>query len=163
MWVGAAALLTATLVVFQFTRVAGDDRDPGRQRPGILDLGRLPEPAPQLTGVDLPEGRAAVIFFAAADRVDQLCRGLADDNDIDDEAVIVITAGSAADCPDWVGVADADLLAAADAFGMPEPRGGVAPTGYAVVDSAGRLRYRTLDPSSAQLLDEVETMMGAVQ
>lgn len=161
-WVGTAAVLIGVLVVFHVTRVAGDDPDPGRQRPGILDLGPLPEPAPQVPGVDVPEGRRAVVFFAAPHRVERLCRALAVDDELDEESVSLITVGSAPDCPQWVDVVDTDLVAVADAFGMPEPRGGVAPTGYAVVDSAGRLRYRTLDPFSARLLDEVDTIVGAV-
>jgi hypothetical protein len=33
--------------------------------------------------------------------------------------------------------------------------------GYAVVDSAGRVRYRTLDPSLINGLAEVETILRA--
>lgn len=162
-WVAAAAVLIAVLVVFQVTRVPGDDPDPGRQRPGILDLHELPRPAPQVPGVDLPEARAVVVFFAGRHRVEQLCRALAGDDELDDEAVILITSRSAPGCPESVDVVETDLVAAAAAFGLPEPRGDVEPTGYAVVDAAGRLRYRTLDPFSAHLLDEVDTMLGAVQ
>lgn len=41
------------------------------------------------------------------------------------------------------------------------PRDGGPPVGYAVVDRAGRVRYRTLDPTVADNLDEVETMVRA--
>lgn len=48
-------------------------------------------------------------------------------------------------------------------FGMPSPVNGGAPVGYAVVDAAGRIRYRTLDPQVAGHLEEVDTILSAVR
>lgn len=63
-WLVTAVLLSGLLAVGRLTRTSGDDPDPGRQRPGILDLGALPEPAPDVPGVDLRSGQAAVVFLA---------------------------------------------------------------------------------------------------
>jgi alkyl hydroperoxide reductase subunit AhpC len=51
--------------------------------------------------------------------------------------------------------------AVAKAYGMRVPRGGGPPVGYAVVDAAGAIRYRTLDPAVAERLREVGTIVSA--
>ena len=58
-------------------------------------------------------------------------------------------------------ISDVDGALAA-AYGMRSPRGGGAPVGYAVVDRAGAIRYRTLDPAVADQLSEVGTMVDAL-
>lgn len=47
------------------------------------------------------------------------------------------------------------------AYGLRRPVGGGPPVGYAVVDSHGQLRYRTPDPSVADELSEVRTIVDA--
>ncbi len=52
-----------------------------------------------------------------------------------------------------------------DALAMPvlgRPPGGGAPVGYAVVDAAGAIRHRALDPDVAEQLDEVTTIVAAL-
>ncbi|PLS75598.1 MAG: hypothetical protein CYG61_06425 [Actinobacteria bacterium] len=41
------------------------------------------------------------------------------------------------------------------------PRDGGPPTGYAVIDSEGRVRYRTLDPEVVDHLGEVAAILRA--
>ena len=48
-------------------------------------------------------------------------------------------------------------------FGLDRPRDGGAPVGYAVVDGRGDIRYRTLDPSVAAQLDEIDTILRAAK
>lgn len=156
-WCAAAVLGAAVIASVRSSQTPGDDVDPAWQRPGILDLGELPVPAPELTGVDLHVGSPTAVFFARQERADLLCAELSGWKRPAGLAVVVVAA-DAGSCPDGVATVNMEPLAAAEAFGLRRPRRGVAPAGYAIVDGAGRIRYRTLDPVAAQLLDEVSTM-----
>lgn len=161
-WLVSAVLLSGLLAVGRLTRTSGDDPDPGRQRPGILDLGALPQPAPEVPGVDLPAGQAAVVFLAPGATAGQLCARL-DDHELDAE-VVIVTDTAPGDCGDLaVAVAAADVARIGRAFGLPDPLRDPAPTGYVLVDADGQIRYRTLDPLAAELLDEVATMLRGVR
>ena len=160
-WIVSGLTLGGIVLAARGLRTPGDDPDPARQRPGILDLGPLPEPAPAVAGLELPGGRRAVVFFAAPDREQELCGALAASELAADEAVFVVKA-TPGSCAPGVRVVAADVARAADAFGLPSPRTASVATGYAVVDSSGRIRYRTLDPVAPALLDEVATMVGGV-
>jgi alkyl hydroperoxide reductase subunit AhpC len=48
-------------------------------------------------------------------------------------------------------------------FGLDRTSDGGAPVGYAVVDGHGDIRYRTLDPSVASQLDEIDTILRAAR
>lgn len=48
-------------------------------------------------------------------------------------------------------------------FGLDRPRDRGAPVGYAVIDGHGDIRYRTLDPSVAAQLDEIDTILRAAK
>lgn len=155
-WCAAAVLGAAVIASVRLSQTPGDDADPAWQRPGILDLGELPVPAPELTGVDLRAGSPTAVFFARQERADLLCAELSRWRRPAGLAVVVVAA-DAGSCPDGVATVEMEPSAAAEAFGLRRPRG-VAPTGYAIVDGAGWIRYRTLDPVAAELLDEVSTM-----
>lgn len=156
-WCGAAVLSAALLASVRLSQTPGDDVDPAWQRPGILDLGELPEPAPDLAGVDLRAGLPTAVFFADPERVQPLCGELSGWDRPPGLAAVVVAADPTS-CPDDVATVEADPSEAAEAFGLRRPRGAVDTTGYAIIDGAGRVRYRTLDPLAAQLLDEVSTM-----
>lgn len=144
-------------------QMGGDDPDPARQRPGLLDTGGLPVPSPRVDGVPRP-GRAAVVFFAGSPEVSaDLCRAVPASISARADVVVVAGVGGAPPCPAGAAVADPDGRVAR-AVGLPQPRDRGAPTGYAVIDGRGRLRYRTLDPTlpGAAALREVETMLGAL-
>lgn len=161
-WLVAALALAGLIVAGRMLRLPGDDPDPGRQRPGILDLGPLPEPAPSLPGLAVPRGRRTVVFFVTGDRLADLCTALSREDDLDGERVVVVSESSGR-CPQHVTVVATDVRAAASAYGLPRPRGARTPTGYAIVDATGRVRYRTLDPVAASLLDEVATMLRGLR
>ncbi len=87
-WLAAVVAMGAVLVVSRATQTPGDDLDPARQRPGILDLGPLPVAAPTLSdGVPAP-GEPTVVFFAGSQAA-ALCAELPD-ADLDDVAVVEI-------------------------------------------------------------------------
>ena len=160
LWLGVAVLFGALLGVARATRTGLDDPDPAWQRPGFLDAGPLPQAAPRVTE-DLPQpGRPAVIFFLRPEGVAELCHSLATRR-LGQSADLVIVVSGTGRCPAVTTLEDPSG-AAARAYGLHDPRDGATPVGYAVVDAQGRIRYRTLDPTMAEELDEVDTVVGAL-
>lgn len=166
-WCTAALFFGVLLGVARATEGPLDDPDPAFQRPGFLDVGALPQPAPAMDVAATFAGHRTVVFFERADRVDDLCDAVTEfgfDQDvqfvivIDDQTTAVDSAANRCR-PDVPVVVAPDL---ADGFGIRRPRGGGAPVGYAVVDEHGQIRYRTLDPAVTSLLGEVETILGAL-
>jgi hypothetical protein len=161
-WLVVAVGFGALLVAARAAEAPLDDLDPAYQRPGLLDLGALPRPAPPVTG-DVPApGSEAVVFFVRPDGLDALCDAVAGtelDGAPDLVAVVARSVGSCAgDIPVVVDVAGR----LAEGYGLREPADGGPPVGYAVVDPAGQIRYRTLDPEVDDLLTEVDTILRAV-
>ncbi|MBW3575951.1 MAG: hypothetical protein KY450_14140 [Actinobacteria bacterium] len=161
LWVAAAVVFGGLLVVTRAAEGPLDDTDPAWQRPGFVDAGPLPAPAPAVTENVPAEGRPSVVFFARPDSLGRLCHALASHDFGEDVDVVIVVAGSDQRCPGGTPVVGDPLTAIPRGYGMREPRGGGAPVGYAVVDRAGWVRYRTLDTASSEHLDEVETMVRA--
>lgn len=159
-WVLAALGFGALLGLARAAEGPLDDPDPARQRPGFVDQGSLPQPAPPVAGIPT-SGRRAVVFFERADRLGRLCQALAKSPLPPKADLVVAVAGPGGSCPAASVVADPDARVAG-AYGLRTPREGGPPVGYAVVDSAAAIRYRTLDPSVADELDEVATILEAV-
>ena len=160
LWLGVAVLFGALLGVARATRTGLDDPDPAWQRPGFLDAGPLPEPAPRVTQ-DVPRpGRPAVVFFVRPEGVAELCRSLAT-HPLGQSAEVVMVVSGSGRCPGATAIEDPSA-ALARAYGLRDPRDGAPPVGYAVVDGQGLIRYRTLDPTMAEELDEVDTVVGAL-
>ena len=161
-WLVVAVGFGVLLAVARASAAPLDDPDPAHQRPGLLDLGELPAPAPPVShGVPGP-GREAVVFFVRPAGLQPLCRALAAADLEGEPDLIAVVAGPAAPCAAAVAVVADPRLRLAEAYGLRPPADGGAPVGYAVVDEAGRIRYRTLDPEVDDLLGEVETMLRAV-
>lgn len=159
-WVVVALVAAALLGGVQLFRGPADDPDPAYQRPGILDLGLLPEPAPAITsGLPVP-GRPTVVFFERPGRLAELCAALPGTGLAADAALVVVATTPGGDCGDVPVVSDPGGRLA-DAYGMAIPRDGRAPAGYALVDAAGQIRYRTLAPNLSELY-EVSVMLGAL-
>ncbi len=163
-WVAAAVGLGLLLTVARVMREPLDDEDPAWQRPGFLDAGDLPVPAPPVAPGLPAQARPTVVFFERTGRLPQLCQALADSS-LPDKATATAVVVDGADTHSCEGadavVNDRDGALAA-AYGMRRPRGGGPPVGYAVVDSAGAIRYRTLDPAVADELSEVRTILDAL-
>lgn len=160
-WLVVAVGFGALLAVARAAAGPLDDPDPAHQRPGFLDLGELPVPAPPITeGIPAP-GLEAVVFFVRPAGLAPLCEALAD-ADLDGESsLVVVVAGAGARCAAGVAVVADPKGRLADAYGLRRPADTGAPVGYAVVDEAGQIRYRTLDPEIEDLLGEVETILRA--
>ena len=160
LWLGVAVLFGALLGVARATRTGLDDPDPAWQRPGFLDAGPLPQPAPRVTA-DLPRpGRPAVVFFVRPEGVAELCHSLTTHR-LGQSANLVIVVSGPGRCPVATTLEDPSGTEAR-AYGLRDPADGATPVGYAVVDAQGRIRYRTLDPTMADELDEVDTVVGAL-
>ncbi len=158
-WVAAAAGFGLLLAVARTSQGPLDDPDPAWQRPGFLDAGDLPVPAPPGLAV---RGRTTVVFFVRSDGGSELCQALEAGRLAEKAAAAVVVADrTPGACAAAAVVADADG-AVADSYGMRRPRGGGPPVGYAVVDAAGAIRYRTLDPGVAGRLGEVRTIAAAL-
>ncbi len=161
-WLVAAVGLGSLLLVARAARDPLDDPDPAWQRPGFLDAGELPVPAPQVAPAVPAPGRPTVVIFERAGRLAELCRALATTPLPRDAATAVVVHSPSGGC-DAVGTVVVDVDGAvADAYGLRRPRGGGPPVGYAVVDTAGAIRYRTLDPTVADELSEVGTILAAL-
>lgn len=161
-WVVVAVGLGGLLAVARAAEGPLDDADPAYQRPGILDLGTLPEPAaPATPGIPAP-GREAVVFFVQPAQLAPLCQALARTGLDGAPDLVVVVAGLPAPCGSVAEVVADTMGRLAASYAMRAPRGGGPPVGYAVVDDAGRIRYRTLDPEVDDLLGEVDTILGAL-
>ena len=162
-WLGAAVGFGLLLAVARAAEGPLDDPDQAWQRPGFLDAGDLPVPAPAVGPGVAPSGRPTVVFFVRPGDLAELCRALAGTTLPGQAATAVVVAGSTAGrCAAAGAVADDPDGAIAEGYGMRHPRGGGPPVGYAVVDGAGAIRYRTLDPKVADQLDEVGTIVDTL-
>lgn len=160
-WLVVAAGFGALLAVARASAGPLDDPDPAHQRPGLLDLGELPVPAPPVSeGVPAP-GTEAVVFFVRPAGLQALCGALNDAGLEGEPDLVVVVAGPVAPCATDVAVVTDQRGRLADAYGLRPPADRGAPVGYVVVDEAGRIRYRTLDPEVADLLGEVDTILRA--
>lgn len=175
-WLAAAVLLGGALVAARLATNPLDDPDLAHQRPGFLDALGPPFPAAHVAdGVPSP-GSRAVVFFTRPERASRLSAALATRPSLQDRARLAVVVSGAmppGDMPGEAFVADpqpdlAGVPMLADpaghlavAYRMPVPRDRGPPVGYAIVDRAGRVRYRTLDPEMARHLDEVETVVKA--
>ena len=162
-WLTAALVLGGLVVFAQLRRHPLNDPNLADERPGLLDAHGAPFPAPPLAPSLPTPGERAVIFFTRPERARQLLAVLSRKHSLKKRAQLaVVIAGDAV--PSLSGdipVSSDPAGALAAAYGLPTPRDGGSPVGYAVVDRAGRVRYRTLDTASAEHLDEVETMVRA--
>ncbi|MFP5377286.1 MAG: hypothetical protein ACLGIO_10990 [Acidimicrobiia bacterium] len=163
-WVGAAVGFGLLLAVARAGEGPLDDADQAWQRPGFLDAGRLPAPAPPVAAGTPAPGRPTVVFFVRPGDVRaELCHALAASALPRRAATAVVVAGPSPDgCPAAGAVVGDPDGGVARAYGMRRPRGGGAPVGYAVVDAGGAIRYRTLDPGVAGQLGEVGTIVEAL-
>ena len=162
-WLTLAVVLSLFLALARAADGPLDDRDAAWQRPGFLDAGELPAPAPKIAPNVPGTERPAVVFFVRAGGMQKLCRALAENRLAGRAAIAVVFAGTrSSGCQAAEAVVADPEGDVAEAYGMRRPRDGGPPVGYAVVDSAGDIRYRTLDPAVADRLDEVSTMVSAL-
>lgn len=158
-WLVAAATFVAVTAMVRAGASGLDDADPARRRPGVLVEVDSAPLAPAALRQALPAG--GVVFFERRARAGALCEAL-QGSTVGSRAVVVMRGEPPPACA-AVALASAVEEEAADSVGLPRPRDGGAPVGYAIVDGAGRVRYATLDPGAAGHLREVWTMLRAAR
>ena len=77
--------------------------------------------------------------------------------------MVVVAPGPGGACAPGVAVVGDSTGALTAQFGLDRTRDAGAPVGYAVVDGHGDIRYRTLDPSVAARLGEIDTILRATR
>ena len=161
-WLVAVVPLAALTLAADVAHSPRDDPDPARQRPGFLDAVGHPTLAPELAPNVPRSGHLTVAFFTRRDDAASVCRQVGNDRRLRSKATLAVVAPVPVRCPPAV-TAPADTDGSlARAFGMRRPRDGGYPVGYAVIDTAGRIRYRTLDPNLTADLKEVATILRAL-
>ena len=162
-WMTVALLLGAVTVLERLARSGLDDPDPARQRPGLLlAAAGARGAAPVSEGVPAP-GRPAVVLFLRWEQYEVATRVLEPgllpaDVDLglvlpDRPPIFLVPAKAVAYDP------DGDL---GRAYGMPRPRDGGLPVGYALVDSQQRIRHQSLDPSVLRHFAEIRTLLSGL-
>ena len=157
-------LMAVTLVAVVIVGVGGpgplDDPHEGDQRPGIL------APADQargLTGLRLPGDpigrRPVVVVFERRPPDPPRLRAFLDEAP-EDFATVLAVPERGARSP--VPVVTDEGARLARRLGMPTPQDAGYPIGYALIDSEGRVRYATLDPTFLEHGFELATLSGAL-
>jgi len=162
-WLAAAMVLAALLVVHQVTRSTLSDPDPARQRPDLLDANHRPFLAPAVTPAVPAPRRKGVVFFTRPGLVPSLTASLSRDHSLRAQATLVIVVSRSTALAGAAGVPVVFDAGLAPRFHLDRPVDGGPPVGYAVIASSGFVVYETLDPGAADHLIEVETMLGATK
>lgn len=162
-WLSIAVVFGVAVAVIPRSASSLDDPDPANQRAGYLDAVGDRRAAPLVTISRPAAGKVTVVFFVRNAQKDPLLSALAEPKSLPagvDAAVV----GGRPDLAEnrFASVSDVDA-ALAGGYGMPIPRDGGYPVGYAIVGPDRTVRYRTLDPGVVDRLDEVRTMLAALQ
>ena len=166
-WLAVAILFGGLLALAEHFRNRLDDPDPAQQRPGFL----LPAGAAKAPNViaDFPRsGHRLVVFFIRSVEGQLLFHDLALQSDLaaDADVVLVTSDGRPPRITQGLSavILDGDGRIAR-AYGLSQPLDGGYPVGYALVDSDGFLRYRTLDPHCVGMGHnyEVKALLGALR
>jgi len=162
-WLVGSVLLALVVLVVIGGPGPLDDPAPGSQRPGILvDAGEARSVrARAVAPVPVGRGNVLVLFerdVPSADVLDGLRRAVGSGFTL----ALAVPGGDRR--PPVSGVlAVESSAAAAVAVGMPRPRDGGPPIGYALLDREGRVRYATLAPTYAGELAELATVAGGLR
>jgi hypothetical protein len=163
-WAVSAVVLIAVVVGVVGGPGPLDDPSQGDQRPGFLVD---PDDARVVRGLALPGapvGRRPVFLafdrrVPAADDLSDALRSVATGV----STVLVVPRINARVAPSALPVVADPKGRIARAVGMDRPRDGGAPVGYAVLDSKGRVRYATIDPTWHRHAFELGLITGAVR
>ena len=162
-WLCAAGVFGVAVAGAQTSASPLDDPKPAQQRAGYLDAVGERDTAPLVTISRPARGKVTVIFFVRSAQQRPLLSGLSKPAALPTNVDAFVVGGR----PDlaesrFASVSDVDA-ALARGYAMPVPRDGGYPVGYAIVGPDSTIRYRTLDPDVAGRLDEVRTIVAALQ
>jgi hypothetical protein len=163
-WLTTASVLVAVVVAVIGSPGPLDDPDPGEQRAGFLfDPGE----APVLQGLQLPgdplgEQPVFLLFDRRGYDPDRVAAVRAEVPERFAFFVVVPEAQGASPRDGGVRVVADPRQRLAQAVDLSEPVAGGFPTGYSLIDSGGRVRYATLDPTYAEHAFEVDIVVDPV-
>ena len=146
------------LAVVEHQRNPLNDPDQAWERTGLL----LPAKTYQAPSLGVAPGRPVVVFFARSLSDRYLFHDLADQSDLASMAALVVVTPDGSRPLIETGIkdiatdADSSLATAA---GLHRPIDGGYPVGYALIDSDGYLRFRTLDPGFEQRAWEIKLLL----
>jgi hypothetical protein len=157
-WLATALSMGGALAIAEHQRNAMNDPDQARQRTGLL----LPPHTYQAPFLAVTPGRPVVMFFARELSDRYLFRDLVDQSDLVSVADLVVVTPDGSrplietGIKHFVTDADGSLVRA---VGLHRPIDGGYPVGYALIDSDGFLRFRTLDPGFGQRAWEIKLLL----
>lgn len=161
-WLATAILFGVAMLVAGQTGSPLDDPDLSKQRSAALDAVGPRTTAPAVTTSVPAAGRITVVFFVRAAQQEPLLLQLSRPGALPSNVDAAIVGGP-------VNLSEAPIAVLTDAdrslargYGMRTPRDGGYPVGYAIVDTAGVIRYRTLDPQLTRRLADVQTILKAL-
>lgn len=165
-WTATAIVLAVVVVVIVGDGGPLDDPKQGRQRPALL---APKDQAPVVDNLAQPRtgiGRDAVLVAFDRDLPDPDELSAFRRNVPDDISILVVVGNASPretrEHENLDVIADPEGRVARE-FGVPRPKDGGPPIGYALVDRDARVRYATLDPSYIEHAAEIETIAGALQ
>lgn len=159
-WSLAAAGLGAGLLLADRSRGPLDDLDPAHQRDGlVVDLGPV-DLSPHLAA-----RTPAAVLFVRPEMLNQLAETLSGPTSPElppAVRLLVVQPGAPPSDQRDLTIVDDTSSAVRRTCRMRDTRDGGYPVGFAVIDAAGHLRYRTLDPGMTARWFELRTMVRAV-
>jgi hypothetical protein len=157
-WLAVALSMGVALAVAEHQRNALKDPDQAWERTGLL----LAAKTYQAPSLGVAPGRPVVVFFARSLSDRYLLHDLADQSDLASMAALVVVTPDGSrplietSIQRFVSDGDGSLATAA---GLHRPIDGGYPVGYALIDSDGYLRFRTLDPGFEQRSWEIKLLL----
>ena len=136
-WLAAAVVLGGGLLIEDATRNGMDAENPIRERIGMASYTGFPAPEP----AGVVDGRRAAVLFVRPQQADSVCTWAA--GAPLGEVTMVVVSPENTDCKGVPLTIDGDRKVA-DGFGLRRPKDGGYPVGFALLDSAGGVRYTTL-------------------
>lgn len=157
-WLTVALLMGLLLGFAEFQRNPLNDPDQAWQRSGLLLPAQTYQAPSQIRGGERPR----VVVFARNLSHQHLFHDLADQSDLANIAdlVIVTPDGSRPVIENGIShfVTDSDG-ALVKAVGLNKPIDDGYPVGYALIDSEGYIRFRTLDPGFTKRAWEIQLLL----
>ena len=157
-WLAVALSMGVALAVVEHQRNPLNDPDQAWERTGLL----LPAKTYQAPSLGVAPGRPVVVFFARSLSDRYLFHDLADQSDLASMATLVVVTPDGSRPLIETGIKDIATDAdgsLATAAGLHRPIDGGYPMGYALIDSDGYLRFRTLDPGFEQRAWEINLLL----
>ena len=165
-WFAGAIVLALVVLAVIPAPGALDDPNEGDQRPGLLvDVDEARGVAGLKLAGDPVGGVPVIVIFDRRISTPQRLQSFI--GDVPGDVAVALVVSEPIDgqprLPAGVRLVAGSGRRIATAVGMPQPRDGGAPVGYAVIDRDARVRYATLDPTYPEHAFEIDIIAGALR